>query len=605
MIFLDVKFRVKMPVYPGFIAIGSDDAFTPPPFTSKVLNAISNNTNNELIFVQDFTNFPSTTNNEIYYANKIEYKTNVNQLIAAMPTYQTDGPGGVGTNNSSLVFTTSGSTSTWADTSGVVGFDTTDANTSEPIIMRKGYFDGSDNSILVAVNNGSATNTILYNKNDDLTTSWASINGVGSATIDFIRTMTGRPGNDNWIVVTSGSANGTIVYYKSGTSTFSVEPSFNTAWMANSTTYASGFGKVGPSALDGWLLAGNTTDSGGDTNSLAYTTSLDGSGGWTAYGGSLFKISTARWNPRCMATDGSNNWVIGYTASNDPNFIGMIYSNNYGQTFTNAVVDSSVPASGFACYGLAYGTIGTKNYFVASGQMVGSAVYSILWSDDGGATWYAVETPYSEFTSQGFDVIFTNMDVVCLLKGSKVKTPEGYVAIETLSKGDTVLMPNGLERGIVDIPHQTVPNEPHLAPYIIPAGKLGASEDLYLSPTHSVFIDGKFIEAQFLGYKRASLPGKAIEYYNISLGGFRDELLDAQGVQIESLGKPFKGAENLFHEKVAIRSTLPKDALYPEDVRNGLIAKLQKESPYTVSELQNLSDQELRYILLGDNVDIL
>lgn len=605
MIFLVVNFRVKMPVYSGFIAVGNNDSLTPPPSTSKVLNAISYNGSNELIFVQDFTNFPAN----IGHANKIEYKTNVNQLIAAMPTYQTAGPGGAGTNQSSLVFT-NGSTSTWSDTSGVAGFDTTGAiNTpGYEIVMRQGYFDGSNNAIIVGVNNNT-TNTLLYNKGNIANTWSSSSSSFGPGSTSVIRTIASRPGNDNWIVVGNGdygSGQALNISYKDGisASSFSNASGYNSNWLASSTTLASGFGKVGSSASDGWLIAGNVQDTIQDASSLLLSTYTDGSGGWTAYGGPLFKVSTARWNPRCMATDGGGQWVIGYTASTTSNFVGMIYSNDNGQTFTDSTIDISVTNTGFACYGLAYGTIGTNSYFVATGQMTGSARYSILWSRDGGNTWFNIEYPYSEFTTQGFDVIFTQMDVVCLLKGSKIKTPEGYVAIETLKSGDTILMPNGLEREIIEVPLQTVPNEPHLAPYIIPAGKLGATEDLYLSPTHSVFIDGKFIEAQFLGYKRASLPDRAIEYYNISLGGFRDELLDAQGVTIESLGKPFKGTEKgVVQGKVSVRKDLSKDSIYPEDVRNGLIAKLQQETAFSVSELQDFSDQELRYILLGDYVD--
>ena len=614
-----------MPTYSGFIAIGNDDSSPTPVYsTSMVLNAISYNTNNEPIVVQDFLNFPIATNPAaIYHANKIEYKTNVNQLIAAMPTYQTDGPGGVGTNNSSLVFTTSGSTSTWVDTSGVVGFDTTDANnTTAPIIMRKGYFDGSDNSIVVIVNNvNSTTNFLLYNKNDDLTTTWSQIS-AGDYSDARILTISNRPGTENWIVVGTGDYGGpdpeiNIAYKTGSIGAPSLSPAvgYDVNSLSTSGTLASGFGKVGPSESDGWLIAGDVQNIISDASSLLFTNNLDGSGGWIAYGGALFELGQARWNPRCMATNGDNQWVIGYTASSNSTFIGIIYSNDYGVTFIDAAFGSSIPSNYvFVCYGITYGTIygttGPKNYFVATGQMTDSLTvyqpqYSILQSLDGGVTWDEADIIPSPFTSQGFDVIFTEMDVVCLLKGSKVKTPEGYMAIETLAKGDTILMPNGLEREIVDIPRQTVPNEPHLAPYIIPAGKLGASEDLYISPTHSVFIDSKFIEAQFLGYKRASLPDRAIEYYNISLGGFRDELLDAQGVTIESHGKPFNGTEKPFYEKVAVRKDLSKDSIYPEDVRNGLIAKLQKESPYTVSELQTFSDQELRYILLGDNVDLL
>ncbi len=621
MIFLVVNFRIRMPVYNGFIVIGKDSANNTP----VVLNAITDTVSNVLTFVQDFTDI-SGYNSNMGTANKIEYRTTgYNQLVAAMPTYQTVGPSG--TNNSSLLFT-NGSTSSWSDTSGVAGFDTFGANdTTAQIIMRNGYFDGSDNTVVVGVNYGSASNVILYNKGD-ITNTWSnSSSSFGPASNTAIRTIANRSGNDKWIVVGNGdygAGQSLNISYKDGISSDSFSPSsgFNSNWLALSGVMASGFGKVGPSALDGWLIAGNANiSSDSSNNSLVYTNSIDGSGGWIGYGTDIFKVSGTRWNPRCMATDGGGQWVIGYTAgmTTGVNPVGIIYSNNNAQTFVDCsfnvfgfpVPPENVANYTYACYGLAYGNVDGQNYFVATGMLYDNDLsiylpnYSILQSIDG-INWSPSNIPggFNLGNNGTDDVIYTQMDVVCLLKGSKIKTPEGYVAIETLKPGDTILMPNGLEREIVEVPRQTVPNELHLAPYIIPAGKLGATEDLYISPTHSVFIDGKFIEAQFLGYKRASLPDRTIEYYNISLGGFRDELLDAQGVTIESLGKPFKGTEKgVVQGKVSVRKDLSKDSIYPEDVRNGLIAKLQQETAFSVSELQGFSDQELRYILLGDYVD--
>lgn len=606
MIFLGVNFRVKMPTYPGFIVSGDDTSAS----TSTILNSISYNGSNVLQYVKDYTNYPANRNNAV----QIKYTTSpYNQLITANPA------------NVCIVFTNSGSTSTWNNSlGGLPGFISASDIYGPILLLETGIFDTSANTTMVATVNGNTFNIELYYNRYIInnTNSWTNITiGLFGSPL-----LIKENNNGNWLllnyeVLAIPPTNPFTLFYNNG-STFSqvsttyILPTFDQV----PGTYAMEYGQIS-SGTYGWILASDDSarslwKSGDPTGAAANWTQYAGIGSGALFSSANTSTST-RWNPRCMATDGNNNWVIGYSAGmNNPggSNIGIVYSTDYGQTFTDAAFGSSI-SSGFVfvCYGISYGTVGTNNYFVATGQMfddntLGNPVpgYSILQSIDGsGAIWEKSDINASLFSTQGFDVTYTQMDVVCLLKGSKIKTPDGYVPIETLKQGDTILMPNGLEREIVDIPHQTVPNEPHLAPYIIPAGKLGATEDLYLSPTHSVFIDGKFIEAQFLGYKRADLTDRFFEYYNISLGGFRDELLDAQGVTIESLGKPFKGTEKPFHEKVGVRKDLPRDTLYPEDVRNGLIAKLQQESPYTVSELQNFSDQELRYILLGDNVDLL
>jgi hypothetical protein len=593
-----------MPTYSGFIAIGDDN------LKSAIFNSISYNGSNVLEYIQDFINFPSVGN----ASNKIEYTSISNKQLIACSTAA-----------SLIAFTDTNSTSVWSDSTSITlpGFVNQADIIQNSMIMGKGLFNGVDDTVMIALTNAvpsgpfsSQNISIYYNS--------SVINGLNGWTridtfIPSLPLIIRGTSAGNWLVLIQATPNDSPILLYNNSFNFlpvsSIIPSFDQL----PGTYTMEYGQIS-SGTFGWIMAGDDT-----TYSLWKSGDTTGTANWTTIttAGSLFNsantATSTRWNPRCMATDGGTDWVIGYSAgmnNSGGSRIGIVHSIDYGATFTDSTYASGtvIPNTyNFVCYGITYGTIygttGPKNYFVATGLMTDFTTnypqYSILQSLDGGATWDTADIIPSPYTNQGWDVIYTQMDVVCLLKGSKVKTAEGYVPIETLAKGDTILMPNGLEREIVDIPRQTVPNEPHLTPYIIPAGKLGATEDLYISPTHSVFIDGKFIEAQFLGYKRASLPDRAIEYYNISLGGFRDELLDAQGVTIESLGKPFNGTEKPFYEKVAVRKDLSKDSIYPEDVRNGLIAKLQKESPYTVSELQTFSDQELRYILLGDNVDLL
>jgi hypothetical protein len=125
-----------------------------------------------------------------------------------------------------------------------------------------------------------------------------------------------------------------------------------------------------------------------------------------------------------------------------------------------------------------------------------------------------------EFASLAYDSVLKKIHVItpttiytgtprpCLLKGTLVKTPAGWAPIETIQEGDVVMNHNREMKKVIKTDHWE--NEYDTADraawvYKVPAGKLKASSDLYISCLHRfVFPDGSTKIARQMGYPRAS-----------------------------------------------------------------------------------------------------
>lgn len=134
---------------------------------------------------------------------------------------------------------------------------------------------------------------------------------------------------------------------------------------------------------------------------------------------------------------------------------------------------------------------------------------------------------------------------VCFLRGTKVKTSKGYVAIETLAIGDLVITDQGPSRvkflSMTTHDSLTIPAED--LPVLIKKDALGASqpsEDLLVSPGHGVLIQNTLVHASALvngttivQTERSDWGSLApITYYNVEFEEHR--LINVQGVVAES-----------------------------------------------------------------------
>jgi subtilisin family serine protease len=140
------------------------------------------------------------------------------------------------------------------------------------------------------------------------------------------------------------------------------------------------------------------------------------------------------------------------------------------------------------------------------------------------------------------------MDVVpCFLRGTRIRTPDGEVAVERLAVGDTVLTSGGAARPVRWIGRRAyaarfVAASRAIQPIRIRAGALGAGvpgRDLLLSPLHALWFEtgagGVLVPAGALanGASIARCPGFGdVDYLHVELDGH--DVLLAEGAAAES-----------------------------------------------------------------------
>ncbi len=109
-------------------------------------------------------------------------------------------------------------------------------------------------------------------------------------------------------------------------------------------------------------------------------------------------------------------------------------------------------------------------------------------------------------TLQFADQTINSSSVPCFVPGTRILTPCGPVAVETLTEGAVVCTAAGGERMVTWIGHRTLnlaahPHPPSAAPVRIQRDAFGPGRpcrDLVVSPDHAVFADGVLIPASLL-----------------------------------------------------------------------------------------------------------
>ena len=118
---------------------------------------------------------------------------------------------------------------------------------------------------------------------------------------------------------------------------------------------------------------------------------------------------------------------------------------------------------------------------------------------------------------------------ICYLEGTNILTPKGEVTVESLKAGDTVVTRFGGLQNIRWVGRQSfrgeaIKNDWKSVPVHIRAGALGdglPSRDLYVSPGHSMLVDGTLLLAKHLvngiTITQRWVP-EQVEYYQLDLG---------------------------------------------------------------------------------------
>lgn len=148
----------------------------------------------------------------------------------------------------------------------------------------------------------------------------------------------------------------------------------------------------------------------------------------------------------------------------------------------------------------------------------------------------------SNLVNVGDNIIATS--VVCFLEGTHLqKGRNEWVVVEEVKVGDFLWSPS--IRDIAQVTHiykQVLPVHPKTLPICLEKEdpRFQLKRDLFLSPMHAVYLNGKFFEARHVPYAESvSVETKQIIYYNIELEKCRNPFqytLCAEGLIVESHG---------------------------------------------------------------------
>ncbi len=162
-------------------------------------------------------------------------------------------------------------------------------------------------------------------------------------------------------------------------------------------------------------------------------------------------------------------------------------------------------------------------------------------------------------------------EVFCFLPGTRILTPSGQVAVETLKIGDALVTRFGGIRklkwiGIQRYAGRFLVNNPDMMPVCIKAGALGDDlplRDLYVSAGHSMLVDGNLILAKNLVNGITVIqeaPPELVEYYALEFEVH--DCVIAEGTFSESYADA-PGFRNRFHNAAQFHALYP-DYVEPE-----------------------------------------
>jgi hypothetical protein len=194
---------------------------------------------------------------------------------------------------------------------------------------------------------------------------------------------------------------------------------------------------------------------------------------------------------------------------------------------------------------------------------------------------------------------------ICYLRGTKILTPAGEIAIEHLNIGDAVItLRNGHQKikwiGRQSFARYFVENNRGQMPVRIAAGALGPQlpkRDLFVSPGHSMLVNGVLVLAKFLvnGITiTQDFAGEEIHYYQLEFA--THDCVLAEGAWSESYADT-PGLRGQFHNAAAFHALFPN---HEEPRQQTLCAPRPMSGPALEHALRPIAARATAAILPGN-----
>lgn len=151
-------------------------------------------------------------------------------------------------------------------------------------------------------------------------------------------------------------------------------------------------------------------------------------------------------------------------------------------------------------------------------------------------------SPWSEYSIYSdVPVLYYSGPLPCLVKDTEILTTEGYIPVQHLMKGDILPDLEGNQTKVVSIYRRIVhKDDPEYYPYLVPQDYFGEGKPfktLKLSQNHAYYHNGAW------HHPKCSIPelkvpeSKGVEYYHIQTTNYFDDVIIANGLEVETYAK--------------------------------------------------------------------
>jgi T5SS/PEP-CTERM-associated repeat protein len=392
--------------------------------------------------------------------------------------------------------TITGSGALWTDTGAIYIGDGGDGTLD---VLSGGSLDASSNSLQVGNSAGSAGVVLVSGAGASLTAGSVTVGsasgGLGTLAISTGGTIT---------VDTAEIAAGGLLMLNDGS--LSTDP-----LTVDIGGQLSGFGEVAGATM----VNGTITAVGGK---LEFTGALGGGGTAAIASNSTLALDSA----------------IGASPTID--FLGRHATLEVGATsaaVTNFSTTDTILIDDFVATGTAY----SNGVYDLTGT--NSQHQAMQYSFSFGSSPTAQQLSETSFSATDTTVITTT---ACYTRGTRISTPTGECAVESLIAGDLVLTASGASQPVLWVGHRHLDCSRHrrpadVWPVRVSAGAFGERlpcRDLWLSPDHAVFAAGALIPIRHL-INDATVTQEArdeVDYWHVELA--QHDVLLAEGLPAES-----------------------------------------------------------------------